>query len=500
MRDKLKALLDRLLPTGSVLEQTVMSGAWMGAMNVAARALQLLMVVILANLLDPADFGLLGIALLVLSGLNKFSKLGLNAAVIQNKEENVDEYMDTMWLLQLARGAILASVMITLAPLIASVFNEPQATNIVRALALSPVLVAIRNPAVVYFQKNMNFHMEFLYQISGSLTRFVVSICWAIVSPTVWALVGGLLASRFIRLVFSYLAHDFRPWPRLNRGHARELIDYGKWITGNSILFFLYSEGDDAVVGWLLSSTALGFYQTAYRLSNAPATEVTQVISSVMFPAFSTLQEDIAAMREAYYRVLQISMLIACPAAFGIAAVAKVFILTFMGEEWAPMVTVMQILAAYGLMRALGKTMGPLWKAIGRPDYVTKLSALRVALIAILIVPATTAYGIEGTALLIVGVYIFPILPIDTYLILRSIEGSYRRFASEIAYPLAASAAMFGAVVYVDRWAPFGPSVVEFALLVTVGAAVYVAMVGLFAFGSGWNVEENLRSIVDAVA
>lgn len=499
MRDRLEALVSRLMPTGSIEEQTVMSGAWMGAMNVAGRGLQIVMVIILARLLDPTDFGLLGIALLVLSGLNKFSKLGLNAAVIQNKDENVDRYMNTMWLLQLGRGAVLAVVMLAAAPLIASVFNEPKAAEIVQVLALSPVLVAVRNPAIVYFKKNMNFHMEFLYNMSGDVMRFIVSVGWALVSPTVWALVVGLLAARFVRVIFSYVANDYRPWPEWNREYASELIDYGKWVTGNSILYFLYSEGDDAVVGWLLTSTMLGFYQTAYRLSNAPATEVTQVVTSVMFPAFSTLQEDGAAMREAYYRMLQITMFVACPVAFGIAAVADVFIQTFMGEKWMPMATVMKLLAAYGLMRALGKTMGPLWKAIGRPDYITKLSALRVAILAVLVVPATTRYGIEGTALLISSVYLFPMLPIDTYLLIQSIEGSYRRFVHELVYPIAASTGMFGAVAYVDGMGLFESGIVEFSLLVVTGAATYIALVGLFAFSFEWSIEENLRSLVDAV-
>jgi PST family polysaccharide transporter/lipopolysaccharide exporter len=499
MKDRLRALLVRFTPTGSVLEQTVKSGAWMGAMNVSGRALQLVMVIILANLLNPVEFGLLGIGLLILSGLNKFSKLGLNAAVIHQKEENVDEYMDTMWVLQLVRGGLLAGILLLLAPVIGSVFGEPQAIPVVRALALSPVLIALRNPAVVYFQKRLDFHMEFAYQMGGSLTRFVVSIGWAFVSPSVWALVVGLLASEFVKLVISYVALDYRPWPVPELEYAVELVDYGKWITANSILYFLYSEGDDAIVGWLLSATALGFYQTAYRLSNAPATEVTQVISSVMFPAFSNLQGNMEAMREAYYRMLQMTMLVACPAAFGIAAVADVFVPTFMGQEWTPMVTVLQLLAAYGLMRSVGKTMGPLWKAIGRPDYVAKLSALRVALIAILIVPATNAYGIEGTALLITGVYVFPMFPLDAYVVINSIEGSYRRFFTEIAYPLVASVIMFGAVVTVHQASPLGTGVLEFALLVVVGAAVYTAVVGLFAFQLDWGIEKNMKSLLGAV-
>ena len=500
MKEKLKALLTRSLPTGSVLEQTVKSGAWLGAMNVASRALQIVMVIVLANLLSPKDFGLLGIGLLVLSGLRNFSDLGLNSAVIQQKEENVDRYLNTMWTLQLARGAVLATVIVLIAPVVASVFNEPRATDIVRLIALSPIFVALRNPGIVYFKKDLDFHLEFLYQMSGSVTRFAVSLAWALLSPTVWALVAGLVASEFVKTLFSYAGHGYRPWLSLDRERAGELINYGKWITGNSILYFLNSEGDDAIVGWLLSATALGFYQTAFRLSNAPATEVTQVISNVMFPAFSTLQDDLGALRDAYYRMLQVTMFVSFPMAFGIAAVADVFVLTFLGQEWAQMITVMKILAGYALLRSIGKTMSPLWKAIGRPDYITKVSLLRVVIAAILIIPATNAYGINGAGLVILGTYLFPTFPIDVYLAVTSIEGSYTRFARELAYPLIGSGAMYALVATVDQRNPLAPGVVEFALLVAVGAVTYVVAVGLLATQSRWGIEENLRSLFDALA
>ena len=186
--------------------------------------------------------------------------------------------------------------------------------------------------------------------------------------------------------------------------------------------------------------------------------------------------------------------------AFGIAAVADVFVLTFLGQEWAQMITVMKILAGYALLRSIGKTMSPLWKAIGRPDYITKVSLLRVVIAAILIIPATNAYGINGAGLVILGTYLFPTFPIDVYLAVTSIEGSYTRFARELAYPLIGSGAMYALVATVDQRNPLAPGVVEFALLVAVGAVTYVAAVGLLATQSRWGIEENLRSLVDALA
>lgn len=499
MIDRLKRLFARSLPTGGILEQTVKSGMWNAGMNVTGRALEIVALIFLAALLGPADFGLMGIALLTLSALSKFSEIGLDTAIIQQKDRNIDRYLNTALSLQAARGFLLAAVMFTLAPVIGSVFSEPRAVDVVRVLAITPIFTGLRNPGIIYFKKNLDFHKEFVYQLSGSSVQFAVSIVWALLAPSVWALVFGLVASNGIRLVLSYVLHDYRPFPAFNPEYVRELLGFGKWVTGSSILFFLYSEGDDALVGYLLSATALGFYQTAYRLSNAPATEISQVISGVVFPAFSSLQEDMAKLREAYFRTLQLTMFISTPVAFGIAAVAPVFVPTFLGEQWLPAVPLIQILAAYGLMRSLGKTMSPIWNALGRPDYVTKLSAIRVVVLAIVIVPLTLEFGVVGAALAVTGVYIFPMLPLDTYVIMSSIEGSYTRFIRELAYPMFAAVVMFLAVLWVDTQNVFQTGALEFALLVVVGGLVYVAVVLLLATQFGWGITRNLRSITKAV-
>lgn len=484
--------IKKLIPSGGTAEQTVKSGAWMGAMNVLNRGLGLATVVVLANLLPPRDFGLLGIALLVLSALKKFLNLGLSAALIQKEAEDVDYYLDTAWGLQIGRGVAIAAVVFATAPLVAEVFSEPRATDVLRVIAASPLILSLRNPAAVYFQKSLDFHREFAYRASGSITRFCISLGYAAVSPTVWALVFGFVSADVARLIASYVIHDYRPSLAFKLPLVKEIIGYGKWITGSSILVFLYTEGDDAIVGWLLGAGSLAFYQNAYRLSNAPATEISQVIAQVMFPAFSTLQESVEALRDAYFRMLQVTLLVTMPTAFGIAAVAPIFVETFMGEEWLPMVRPMQILSIYGGLRALGKTTGPLFRAIGKPDYETKLGAVRAFLILALIVPATETFGITGAAMLVVGVSLFPMMPLNIYLVVDTIDTSYRRYAAEMMYPFLASALMFGAVIGV-RQRLVGSGFLAFGILVATGACVYAGAVVLISQKLNWSIEDNLR-------
>lgn len=341
MRRLLRRLKRALSPSGSLTSRTIVSGLWTAFTNASGQILQITLLVVLARILSPADFGLYGIATLTLTALQRFSRLGFDTALIQRHEDDVDPYLDTMFTLQILRGFLIAGIAFVGAPLVAAFFSEPRATPILRVIGLVMALQALYNPGTVYFEKDLKFHKEFVMSFSGASSRFVASIGYALVSPTVWALVVGAVVGNAVQLVVSYAVHDYRPWPRFDRDRAAEMIDYGKWIFGSSVISFFYSDGDDIFVGRVLGSGSLGLYQIAYRLSNAPATEIAHTISRVSMPAYSKIQGDERALQEGFHRVLRFSSLASVPMGVGIAVVAPVFVPTFLGNGWGPMVAPM---------------------------------------------------------------------------------------------------------------------------------------------------------------
>lgn len=497
---RLRQFIRKITPQGGTGERVVKSGIWLAGQNAFGRVIQLGMLLILARLIGPREIGVAGIVLLALSALKKFTNIGFNAAIIQQEKENIDDYLDTTWLLMSARGVLIAVVLVAASPLIADVFNEPRAEGLIRLMSLSPIFLGMQNPGVVYFQKDLEFHKQFVYKLSSEIVRFCVAVGYALMSPTATAFVMGYLAASGFRFVLSYVIHDYRPWPLFDREIAGELINYGKWVTGSSILYFLYSEGDDAFVGWLLGPTVLGFYQYAYRFSNAPATEVTQVISSVMFPAFSKYQTSPSQLRDAFVKTIRINAAIAFPISFGILLVAPSFVRGFFGSEWTAMIPLMQILAIYGLLRAFTKVFGSVWKAVGRPDLITKLSAVRVVILAILIYPVSQQFGAVGTAAVVTGVFVFPMIPLDLYYIVQSVDVRYVEILREVFYPLLASSLMAAGVWMISTVAEVHP-LVEFSVLILAGMVLYsVALLLLelvFDVGFKQNFEMVLTSVRD---
>jgi O-antigen/teichoic acid export membrane protein len=471
----LYTLYRRLTTGGSTEEQAIQSGIWMVGINVGDRVLQILKIIILARLLSPKAFGLLGIALLAIASLRQFSELGFNQALIQNEKENVDALLNTAWVIKIARGLIVAAIAVVAAPTLANLFGEPEAAPLIRYIGFTPLILGLQNPAVIYFQKNLNFHREFVYLVGGRLVDLVVAVVIALFYGDVWALAAGLIAMNIIKFLLSYIIHEYRPSVEFELKHGKEMFGFGKWIFASAILVFLYSQGDDVFVGWYFTAASLGFYQIAYRFSNAPATEVTHIISRVAFPAFSQVQNDIQRLRQGYFRAVQLSTMVAFPMSVGIAVVAPQFVHVALGDQWDPVVPLMQVLAIWGGLRAFGANVGPVFKSVGKPDIEVKIQALKVLVIIITIFPAAENLGVVGVAATIVGSS-FITLPVALYFVLSIIEAEAMELLRLVFYPLTGSFGMGAIVFAVDMYLFNTFGLLQLIVLIALGGIVYTLL------------------------
>ena len=376
-------------------QRIVKGGFWVFSLRLVHRLFSLARIVILARILAPHDFGLMGMAMLTMATLETFSQTGFQHALIQ-KKDNVESYLNSAWTVSILRGIILFGILYCIAPIAANFFKVPEAKSIIQVIGFSVLFQAFTNIGVIYFQKELEFNKQFIYQLSGTLADFIVAVSAAFILKSVWALVFGLLTGNFVRCIVSYIIHPYKPHLSSDLGKAKELFGFGKWIFGSSILIFLITQGDDIFVGKLLGATALGFYQMAYMISNIPATEITHVISQVSFPAYSKLQDNIPKLREAYLKVLQVTSFLSFPIAGLIFVLAPDFTEIFLGEKWMPIVPAMQILCIFGVARSI--SFGPLFYSVSKPDFVTKITSYRLILLIIIIYPLTIKYGIVGTA------------------------------------------------------------------------------------------------------
>jgi len=472
--------------------RVVKGGFWVFSLRFIQQLFYLARLIILARLLAPHDFGLMGIAMLTMMTLETFSQTGFQAALIQ-KKENIEAYLNSAWTVIIIRGFILFTILYFIAPYAATFFDVPEAKLIIQVIGLSILFQAFTNIGVIYFQKELEFNKQFIFQLAGTLSDFTVAVSVALILRNVWALVFGVLAGNIVRFIASYFIHPYRPRLSSDLGKAKELFGFGKWVLGSSILIFLLTQGDDAFVGKFLGATMLGFYQMAYRISNMPATEITHVISQVTFPAYSKLQDNIPKLREAYLKVLQLTAFISFPIGGLIFVLAPDFTRIFLGEKWMPMVPAMQALAFWGLIRSIGATTGPLFQAVGRPDLGTKLQVVKLILLAALIYPLTVQWGILGTSLAVV-LNALVANPIADYLAIKTVKCKILEFGKMLFVPTLAVSIMLS-VLSLLKYIIFGEiGFLAFFILIVVSAIVYLGVIQIIDLFNGYGIKTTIRN------
>lgn len=478
----------------SLSQRVARGGAWVFALRVLEKILQLIRLVIVARLLAPNDFGLFGIALLAMSALETFSQTGFQAALVQKKDD-ITQYLDTAWSISVIRGIILFILLFLSAPYIALFFNSAEASLIIQVIGVSVFLTGFTNVGIVSFQRELKFNKQFVYQLSTTLADFIVVVSAALAFKNVWALIFGLLAGSLTGLVASYAMHPYRPHFRLELEKTRELFGFGKWVWGATILVFLITQGDDAFVGKFLGVTMLGLYQVAYRISNMPATEITHVISQVTFPAYSKIQDDLPRLREAYVRVLQLTAFLSFPIAGLIFILAPDFTKIFLGVKWMPMVPAMQVLVLAGLVRSIAATTGPLFYAVGQPKVDTRWQIVRLLIIVVFIYPFTMKWGIQGTSIVVL-LSIFAATVGFHFKAIKLTGCDSKRVGKTLALPLINGVILVFAVFVVKSGINID-GILGFSLYSAIGILTYLGVGYLFDRYFNYRMRSLIRESLD---
>jgi O-antigen/teichoic acid export membrane protein len=186
---------------------------------------------------------------------------------------------------------------------------------------------------------------------------------------------------------------------------AKSLLNFGKHIFWISLVTFIVTGGDDALVGKLLGLTMLGYYTMAYRIANIPVSSLTGMIGRISFPAYSLLKKDPDRLKEAFKKIYESVLIVLLPSVTSIILLAREFTTIFLGEKWLPMIPVLQVLCLLGLFRGLASVFSPVQLAVNRPEIQSRNKTLELILFLALVYPFTTKWGLIGTGWAVTLVY-----------------------------------------------------------------------------------------------
>jgi len=383
---------------GSLQSKAIRGGLWMAASSVGIAMLTLARSVVLARLLTPEIFGVMALCLMATRLIEIFTETGFGQALIHQGDQ-FEEARDTAFTLMVFRGVWLCVLSFVIAPWVAAFYNQPILSETVGAVGLTFLLMGMQNINSVALQKELDFRrLAYMEQVVAVLS-FIATIGLAWWLRSVWALVYAQVVTAGITSAMSFIMIPGRVRFRLNWKIARQLFSYGRYITGVAIVLFLTRELDNALIGKVLGPKLLGFYVAAFTLANIPATNLSKLVSRVMFPLFSKLQHDLPALRQEYARGLRLITSLVVPLSVAIIVLAREIITVLYGERWEPAVMPLQILSVFGLCRALWMLNGYLYNAIGRPQIDFTTSLARLVLMGAALYPLTMAFGLPGAAL-----------------------------------------------------------------------------------------------------
>jgi lipopolysaccharide exporter len=357
----------------------------------------LIRLTVLARLLNPYDFGLMATASIGIDLLMRISNFGMTTALVQLDEANQDQY-DTAWTMDLLRALAIALISYFAAPMIADYLLEPKATNILRALAVRPVIDAFASIMVARFSRTLNFRALVFLHMPKALTNTILSILLAR-SYGVWALVAGTLTGSFVFLLMSYILAPHRPRLLFRFDSLQPLARFGRWVFLTSIVVMLSQTISRVVISREVGAAELGLYYLAASLAFMPTEIANQIVGRVAFPFYSRLQKNIQEATIAFKSILISVTVILFPASVLLIAITPTLVNDIMGQSWAGTINIIRILAVVNIFDVIGETITPILNGTGHPNKILIIESVQSLILISIVTSLASAYGAVGAAL-----------------------------------------------------------------------------------------------------
>ena len=351
----------------SLKTKTIKGIIWTGISNFGQQGIQFVVTIILARLLTPKDFGIVGIASIFIGLAALINQLGIGSAIVQRKDLEETHLSSAFWA-NIVMGIILCLLTIFSAPFIASFFKNPHVTKVLQVLSLIFILGSLRIVPNSLLIRDLFFNKLAYINISALLISGFVSITLAISGYGVWSLVWGRLSNVIMGFMLIWLFVSWRPSFYFNFKKFKELFSFGINVLGTNFVTYLQKNSDYFIVGKCLGASSLGIYTMAYNMVTLPQRKLSTIITSVAFPAFSKIQDNPGGIRKGFFIMISSISFVTFPMLAGLCAVAPDFVKLVLGDKWISAIKPIQILCLPGALYSIGTTVGSVFYAKGRPD------------------------------------------------------------------------------------------------------------------------------------
>lgn len=473
----------------SLLKQKSINGMiWTVTERLSVQAVQLLVQIILARLLEPAQFGLIGMLLIFTAVAQSIMDSGFGSALIQKKDADQTD-SSSIFFFNLLLGVILALILSLTAPLIAQFYRQPALIPITRVLSLTLVINAFSLVQTSLLAKKLEFKTQMKISLLAVMISGLIGIIMAYRGFGVWSLVVQMVSKSLFQAIFLWLFNDWRPTAVFSISSLKSMFSFGSKLLVSGLIDTIFNNIYQTFIGRVYSPTDLGFYSKAKSIETAATQATSSSLGQVLFPTLVHLQNDLENLKKAYRKTIRLSLFLHFPLMIGLWAISDPLFRLLLTDKWAQSIPYFRILCIAGLLYPLHVLNLNILKVKGRSDLFLRLEIIKKVLV-ILAIFITYRWGI------IAMLYGQIVTSAIGYLLNSFYSGHLINYSQwdqiKDLTPSFGSAVMMGTIMFLVGMVPIQSYLLQILLQSSVGISIYY----LISLKASPSELKEVRSIV----
>lgn len=456
--------------------------------------------IITARLLDPRDFGIMGIASIIILYSNKLTEFGFTNSLIQRKEIE-SSHIDVIFTLNILMSVILTLATFLLAPYIASEFEIPELKNVIKVMSVVFLITSFVQIPESLLKRDVNYKFYSILSIIQSIVMSAITLALAYFSFGYWSLIAGFVISYALYALALTIMSTWKIRFRFSLKILKDIFNFSMWNFVLMQFSMLNEYADKFIVGRFLGPSVLGIYEKAYQIAYMPILNISMKINGIMFSTFSRYQDNQSRLVEYFYKIVSLNTLVCFPILWGLVSVDKYFIYILLGEKWMSIVPPLRILVSAFSFRVLIGLMDSL--IISSGDYRLHIkirSGMIILLISLMVF--FVGKGINYIAILVM--FFNLIIFILSFIIARKhIELPIFNLIKYMGPSILLTSIMYLTIRILSKTILSDMTLLNLSLLVGIGVVLYISSFFVFNFKATQylksEVQQKLKVIMNAI-
>jgi len=443
--------------------------AWSVSERISLQVIQLLISIILARLLGPSEFGLIGMLAIFTSIAQSVLDSGFGSALIQKKDATQTD-SSSIFYFNLLIGIILAGIFFLSAPIIANFFQQPILKPITRVLSLNMIISSFSLVQISILRKNMDFKNHFIVSMIAVLISGFCGIVAGFKGLGVWSLVIQAISYSLARAISLWIINSWRPIGHFSFESLKSMFSFGSKLLVAGLIETIFKNLYQTLIGKFYTPSDVGYYSRASTMETAATITTSMALGQVIFPAFSPYQDDNLKLKQVHDKTIKMSMFLHIPLMIGLIIIAEPIFLFLLTDKWANSIPYFQLLCMVGLLYPIQVQNYNLFRIKGRSDLILKFGITKHSLTAIALA-LTYKHGIVP---LIIGQIVVAVISqvIASYVAGRLIKyGLFDQFKA--LFPSAVVSIFMGFGVFLVGKFSFESNLLKLSIQIIVGILIY---------------------------